>query len=826
MTQKRPEILAPVGNFEMCLAAVHNGADAIYMGMPGFNARGRAKTFSVAEIKEIIDYCHLYGVRVLLAFNVLIFERELSDAAKVLEDILPLRPDALIVQDIGLVRLIKAMAPEQIVHASTQMTISNHESIEIVSELGIKRYVLARELSLTEIKRIREQTDAELEVFVHGALCVAYSGQCLTSESQGGRSANRGQCAQACRLPYELIVDGQKHELGAKQYLLSPKDLCGLEEIPELQSIGVDSFKIEGRLKSPEYVASTVRSYKKRRDGQLANTKPSVHEMKLTYSRDYFSGWLHGVDHQKLVDARFSDHHGDKVGNIRAVKNDRVVVQSSQTLNAGDGVLCVEFETGRECGGKLFSVKHIGKDDYEVRFLPGFPLHTLQIGMHVFVNSSDALSKELNQTFKAREQLKRVPVTLEVKGSCGSPLSLTVCDDLDNKLTLRSSALLEPATKAPLTKTFIQEELSALGTTPFYSDSINVELEGALFINHKELKELRRNFVTALSAKRTARPAIKIAAADEVLTQFQPSPASKPTASSKLSVLIRDVSQINGLKGAALECVYLDYEFGKDYQQSVAELRALGFKVGIATTRILKPGELGHLKVIDRLKPDAVLLRNLGALQFFKDKGFELIGDFSLNASNSLTAKWLASKGIVRLCPSYDLNREQLLDFCRATTEVPLEVTVHQYMPTFHMEHCVYAAFLSSGSSYRDCGRPCEKHRVEIRDPQGVLHPLKPDAECRNTVYQGKPQSASKLVPELLELGVRHFRLEALFETETQLRAKIDAYTDLLHGNCMPEELYQRLGVVERYGVTEGQLYNIRSWQDRKKESAPSENSL
>jgi putative protease len=814
----KPEILAPVGTWEMCLAAVHNGADAIYLGMPGFNARGRAKTFSVDEVKQIIDYCHLYGVRVLLAFNILVFEKELEDAAAILKEILPLRPDALIVQDIGLVRLIKELAPEQVVHASTQMTISNNESIELVSELGMKRYVLARELSIPEIKRIRDATSAELEVFVHGALCVAYSGQCLTSESQGGRSANRGQCAQACRLPYDLIVDGEKRELGSRQYLVSPKDLCGLNEVPELQELAINSFKIEGRLKTPEYVASTVRNYRQKVDGVAISHQAPIHEMKVTYARDYFSGWLNGVDHQRLVDGRYSSHHGDNVGKIIKITPSSIIVESNFPLKAGDGLLCIDFDRKSEIGAKIFSTRRLQGSEFEVRFMPEFELKKFMVGMNVFVNSSDSLEKELKQTFTDREQLKRIPLSIQVEGIIGQPLTALVRDELGNHITVKTETVLAPAKAAPITQEFLIEELSALGTTPFEAKSFEVHLPEPSFIHHKEVKNLRRQFVALLSEYRVKRNSIQLNSPEEILGSLQSEriTTTKPQ-KPELAVLIRDKSQIPALDKKFIDTVYLDYEFGKEYADSVAEIRALGMKVGIATTRILKPGELAHLKVIDRLAPDSILVRNLGALQFFKDKGHNLVGDFSLNAANSLTARWFVKKGLNRICPSYDLNREQLIDFCRTAPDIPLEVTIHQYMPTFHMEHCVFAAFLSKGSSFRDCGRPCEKHRVEMRDPQGIIHPIKPDAECRNTVFQGKPQSGARLVPELLALGVRNFRLEALFETPAELSKKIQTYSELLSASCSPEELFNRLGVVEKYGVTEGQLYNIRSWQDRKK---------
>ena len=239
MKQQQPEILAPVGNWEMAKAAIHNGADAIYLGLPGFNARGRTELMSVDTVGEIIEFCHIYGTKVFIAANILIFERELPEIQSLLEQVLPLQPDAFIVQDIGLVRLIHAICPEQVLHASTQMTVTSYEAVEMTADLSLQRYVLGRENSIEEIKKIRDKTDKELEVFVHGALCVSYSGQCLTSESFGGRSANRGQCAQSCRLPYDLIVDGKKIDDGRRPYMVSPQDLCGLDDIPRLMEVGV-----------------------------------------------------------------------------------------------------------------------------------------------------------------------------------------------------------------------------------------------------------------------------------------------------------------------------------------------------------------------------------------------------------------------------------------------------------------------------------------------------------------------------------------------------------------------------------------------------------
>ncbi len=815
-----PEILAPVGTWDMLRAAVHNGADAVYIGMPGFNARGRAATLEVDDLRAMIEYAHLYGVKVFLAFNILIFEREIEDVVDALHEVLPLRPDAFIVQDIGLVRLIRFMAPEQEVHASTQMTVTSVEAIEATEDLGMTRYVLGREVSIPEMEKIRASTAKELEVFVHGALCVSYSGQCLTSESLGGRSANRGQCAQSCRLGYDLVVDGEARPMGARQFLVSPQDLCGLQDIPKLTRIGIESFKIEGRLKSPEYVASTTRAYKERAIGALADSTARERSQQLAriYSRGFFNGWFDGVNHQKLVNPVISSHHGVALGPVVEVQRDSLVIQADEQITAGDGVVLKDFSRGTTLGATVFSAKR-ERAGWRVSFGRSVSLKDAAPGMQAFLNSSPHLEGELKGSFSDKHRFKRVPITVFVTGSVSSPLRAEARDPDGNVVKAETEAALEPAQRAPLSAQSVRDELGALGGTVFSLTGFEFGVTGECFIHNRELKELRRKLCAELAELRRRRAPIAVRAKAEVLQWHsrRTLKSGQTRGATKLSVLVRDAGQLDGLSALSIDTIYLDFEFGKEYGPAAERVRGMGYRVGIATTRILKPGELAHLKVIERIRPDEVLVRNLGALQYLSGKGLNLVGDFSLNASNSLTAAWLAEKGLARITPSYDLNAEQLLELARSTDASQLEVTAHHYIPAFHMEHCVFAAFLSSGSSYRDCGRPCEKHRVELRDRNGALHPLKADAECRNTMFNGAPQSAAKLVPSLRELGVSHFRVEGLFEEASTLRRKVEAYAALMRDDTTPELLVKSLGVSEKFGVTDGQLYNIRGYRDRKK---------
>jgi putative protease len=367
-------LLAPAGDWDALRAAVANGADAIYFGLSNFNARHRAANFTVEELPRVLGYLHDHNVRGYVAFNTLIFSEELPEAVRFVQAIAEAGADAVIVQDLGLARLVHRLAPGLPLHGSTQMTLTEPRGIEFVRRLGIERVILARELSVEDVGRIAGQTDVPLEVFVHGALCVAYSGQCLTSEALGGRSANRGQCAQACRLPYEMLVDGRTHPLGDRAYLLSPQDLAAYELVEPLVRAGVACFKIEGRLKSATYVAATTQTYRSALDAALeghsfALSKQGRLDLEQSFSRGFSHGFLDGVNHQVLVQGRFPKSRGVRVGTVAGKTSKGVLVQLTDhsanvesLIKPGDGVV---FDEGKpeqeERGGRVFAVRALGR---------------------------------------------------------------------------------------------------------------------------------------------------------------------------------------------------------------------------------------------------------------------------------------------------------------------------------------------------------------------------------------------------------------------------------------------------------------------------------
>jgi U32 family peptidase len=825
-----PELLSPAGDWECLRAAVANGANAVYFGLPKFNARLRAHNFTFEELPAVMVYLHERNVRGYITFNTLIFTDELTEAAAQLEAIAGAGADAVIVQDLGLVRLAQHLVPQLELHASTQMTITSPEGLELMRQSGITRAVVARELSLRELDRFKA-VDVPIETFVHGALCVAYSGQCLTSESLGQRSANRGECAQACRLPYDLMVDGQRHELGDRRYLLSPQDLAGLDEIPQLIGLGVRAFKIEGRLKSPEYVAAVTKVYRKAIDQALTGTTPAMrspttpttpgtpgteesagsagdrYALEMTFSRGLYSGWLHGVNHQRLVDGRFGKKRGAYVGEVTKVGKNFIEILSRIPVRPGDGLVFVNGgDTEQEEGGRVYEVEG-------ARFFFGnneIDFSRVTVGDRVWKTDDPALNKTLRQTFARDLQKSTLPVSMAASGKCGLPLRLKVaCGDVT--IEAESSQVLQPARSAPLTEAGVRELLGRLGGTRFHLEKIEVALDAGLFTTASAVNQLRRDAIEALAAKipEPGREG-RVTADSRVPTKIEwPLCPAKEAVSGQpeLVVLCRSIPQLEAALSLGVRSIYVDFEDIRRYPEAV-EIAESSAQLFLATPRIQKPGEQGFFRLIENARPAGVLIRNLGAIAYFRGKGLRLRGDFSLNVANPLTAAFLAEQGLDRLTVSYDLTFEQILALLAYSPSERYELTLHQHMPMFHMEHCVFAAFLSNGTDYTNCGRPCDRHRIEVRDRVGLTHLVKADVGCRNTVFNARAQTGAQYFVRLQRAGLRYFRVELLDENKENARGLISLYLGLLEGSRTGDDVWRELKADSRLGVTHGTLNN------------------
>ena len=814
----KPELLSPAGNWECARAAVANGADAIFFGMPRFNARLRADNFSEADLPPLMAFLHQHGVKGYVAFNTLVFTSELEDAAAQLKLLEDSGVDAVIVQDLGLARMVKQLTPNLRLHASTQMTITSPEGLAFAQKLDIDQAVLARELSMRELERFKD-SPVPLETFVHGALCVAYSGQCLTSESLGRRSANRGECAQACRMPYDMIVDGQWHDLGDKRYLLSPQDLAAVHEIPRLIELGVKSFKIEGRLKTPEYVAAVTRTYRKAIDAALANKPDPINEqdmyaMEMTFSRGLSTGWMHGVNHQELVGARYGKKRGPYVGKVvRILNRDTLELDALHVaMKPGDGVVFENLrDTNHEQGGSVYEMFEGNVLSFRHDLLR---MEDIPLGTCVYKTSDPALNRTLRQSFENEIPIrKQHALDLHFTGKVGEPLKVEC-----RGVVIASAMPLQAALKRPLSVESLRDQFGRLGGTEYQLGEVRFEVEGEAIVPVSELNRMRRDLVAAIEAQPASAPPIKAQPTasltslchevSELRADAKLLEASSPQ-SSALHVLCRSMDHVDIALSQGVTRLYLDFEDIRRYGDAVQHIRKHEHKAEIflATPRIQKSAEAGFFKLIERAAPDGVLIRNLGALQFFEGTGLRVTGDFSLNVANPFTAHFLKQQtALEQLTISYDLNLEQVLDLLDAAPPNWFEITLHQHMPMFHMEHCAFAAFMSNGTDFTNCGRPCEKHRVTLRDRIGMEHPLKADVGCRNTLFNAQAQTGASFFDDLHKIGLRHYRVELLEENRDDARDTIRQYQQLLRGERDGHTLWRDLRAKSQLGVTRGTL--------------------
>lgn len=831
-----PELLAPAGTWSCAKAAVENGADAIYFGLDRFNARMRSQNFTESDLPELMAFLHRRGVKGYVTFNTLIFPRELAAAERYLRTMIAAGVDAAIVQDVGMCRLIRHLSSDFPIHGSTQMTVTSAAGVEFANSLGAQLVVLARECSLNDIEKIQQRTTLPLEVFVHGALCVAYSGQCLTSESLGGRSANRGECAQACRMTYDIKVDGESLDLGDKHYLLSPQDLSGLPVLPDLINAGVSCLKIEGRLKSPDYVANVTRVYRQALDRawqerenkktetaansplKLGNrpvsyepTADERYSLEMAFSRGLYTGWFRGINNQELVHARFAKKRGVYLGEVMSVSKQQVQIQPRVAVKAGDGIVFDSGHPDTDQGGRIYGVAvsggHVclsfGKHDIDLRRVkPGYKL---------WKTSDPELEKTLRQSYSGERPRVQQPIDIEVYGCEGERLVAIATDPQGHIARATTGKVLAAARNQPLTAKTLTQQLSRLGNTPFTLGTLTNKLAAGLMLPVSELNHLRRDLVEQLLVQRQ-RPRVWQLAVERQYGELLPGDVDNGSTRSASSApclipLVRTLPQLQTVLESGITLVYCELENPVHYRDAVALTRGLtpDARLYVAPPRITKPGEQYILKQVRQSAADGYLVRNYDHLTFFADQ--PCIGDFSLNVANPITADCFKSEfGLERLTASYDLTVAQLIDLLTTTPADWFDITVHQHMPMFHMEHCVFCAFLSEGTDFTNCGRPCEKHQVLLCDRTGTDHVLQADAGCRNTLYNGIAQTGAEFIPRLIEQGARHFRIDFLNETPVQIKQTLNYYQQLLQGQITGRQLWQTLKLSNQLGVTRGTL--------------------
>ncbi|MGD1071708.1 MAG: DUF3656 domain-containing protein [Bryobacteraceae bacterium] len=806
--------MSPAGYWPQLHAAVEAGADAVYFGLKHFSARAKVG-FSLEELPGVMRSLHGRGVRGYLTFNTLIFEHELAAAAQTIAALAEAGVDALIIQDAGILHLAREIAPDLELHASTQMSITDAEGVRFARELGAHRVTLARELSLAEIRAIRDKTDAELEMFVHGALCVAYSGQCFSSEAWGGRSANRGQCAQACRLPYELMVDGAPEPLGDARYLLSPGDLYTLRQVPEIIASGVAALKIEGRYKDADYVSLTTNAYRKAVDQAWAGRVPEISRsedlrLEQVYSRGLGAHFIGGTNHQAVVGGRAPRHRGVLMGRVTSVEVDRVVIEAGEAhniapLKPGDGVVfdAANWRSPQEPeeGGRVYEVTARRGGKLEVGFGNGIlRMDRIRPGDLVWRTHDPSLAQTV------RPFTHRQPVSVRVTAREGAPLvaewELTKRPEFT--ATVESPAPMGAARNRALDLDTLRAQFGRLGNTPYELDEVSLDIEGAPFAPASMLNEMRRDAVDQLQALQTRHRHIAIHPPASVGHDALP---DQTEGSPELHLLVRTPEQLEAALELCPASITLDYLDLYGLRPSLERVKAGGITARVASPRVLKPGEARIVNFLVSLECQ-IVVRSSGILHVLQElPRLVLIGDFSLNAANSLSAERYLALRLTRLTPTHDLNAAQVADLARRAGAEKIEAIAYQHLPVFHTEHCVFCRFLSTGTSYRDCGRPCEKHRVELRDEKGRPHPVMADVGCRNTVFGAEAQEASLHLDLWRGAGIRHYRLEFVHESGDEVRAVARAFAMALEGKIACPQLSRELKSVAPGGTTQGSFF-------------------
>ena len=832
-----PELAAPVRDWEALRAAVENGADAVYFGLQQFNARMRARNFTVEELPKLMRYLHSRGVRGYACINTLIFTDELLEAEHLARACINCGVDGIVVQDIGLAILIRKISPDVPIHASTQMTITHSDGIKFASELGCNLVVLARECSIAHIQEIQKTLKTEgismpLQVFVHGALCVSFSGQCLTSASFGGRSANRGECAQACRLPYQLVVDGKAWDCDGARFLLSTRDLNTVLLLPELIAAGAASLKIEGRMKHAGYVAIVADVYRKALD--RLSTNPNLtgetlftdsewrdlnYKLEMGFSRGFCPGWLLGPNYESLVHGLFPGKRGPLIGKIVAVTKRSLIIDqlTPYPIAAGDGIVVSNLNSeGPEPGGRVHTV--IKRDGTLELTFPqdSIILKKSRLGMLVYKTSDPQLDREIRRTYTSEKPVRRSPLDIYVIGQAAQPLKVIARDHLGYKVEVTSKIPLQVAHKHPLTESFLAEHLGRLGDTPFYLRNLSSSLNDKLILPVSELNRLRREMVEALIEKRVTATNWTISEPEPIASKELERLRTKTNGLTQenetqvqLWVMVRSLVQLEAALEANARCVYLDLPTINEVSEALRMFKSVSSITTtqnqlaacfVAPPRITLPGEERFIDSLLELNPDGVLIRN--AAQLYRVKNSRFVIDATFNVANPIAFNWLLERfHPERITPGYDLTHKQVLDLTPFVPTDRIELIIHQHIPMFHMQYCLFARWIARAPNRLSCGAKCKIHSLAIRDRKGVTHPVLPDPLCRNTVFNGQPQSAAEYYLDFLSTGITKFRVEFVNESPEEIKRTLNLYQRLLAKEIDGATVCSSLKAGSRLGV-------------------------
>lgn len=766
------ELLSPVGEWDSLIAAVQNGADAVYFGANEFNARMNSKNFNREELAKAIEYAKLRNVKTNLTLNILISDEEFNKALELVEYAYKAGIDAVIVQDLGLATKIIEKFPDLDVHSSTQMTIHNLEGVKKVEKLGFKRCVLARELSLDEIKYICKNSNIEIEVFIHGALCICYSGQCLMSSIIGGRSGNRGKCAGTCRLPYELLKDDKAIDKG---YLLSSKDVCTLDIIPELIQAGIKSFKIEGRMKSSIYVGTVTSIYRKYID--LANSnKPYVVEAKdrealmQIFNRGGFStGYLKGKLGKEMMYKYKPNHIGTYIGTVQHYNSNKgyVKIKLDKELALGDSIAIKD-------GSCKISELMIGNNNIKsgrtAQTVTVGRIHgNIKLGDKVYKTVSISLNKQIEQIIQSENKKRNIKYNITLKED--EPIKLNIIDELTGITVEETGSIAQKAQNNGISKERIEEQLRKLGNTVFNATDITINMQDKVFTAVSNINEIRRKGIENLEKqiKQTfIRKYNKLELEDTNIIKSN-------IESIKVSLCLNKLNaKFDYLKLKNIDRIYIPLRFFVDskLKAKIKEITAK-FNTYILMPSIYKGNyeKIQTNKILEEYNVKGVVISNISQINMFKD--LDLIANYSMNTINNYSVKQLEEKNITAYTISPEVNKDIIMQL---GNNINKEIIVYGRTLLMTTEYCAIG-------TYPNCTGNCEMGNYELKDRLGFKFPVATDRiNCNNLIYNSKITSI-----KWKDFNVDYIRIDILEENIEEINNIIEIH---MQGNRLEGKDY------------------------------------
>ena len=770
------ELLAPVGSFEALKAAVQNGANAVYLGGKDFSARASANNFDRDELKEAVKYAHIRDVQVFVTANTLIKQDEIESFVEYAKFLYDIDVDAIILQDIGIAKLIKKLLPDFELHASTQMVAHSLEDVKYLENAGFDRVVLARELNVNEIKEICDNTNVDIEVFVHGALCVCYSGQCLMSSMIGNRSGNRGRCAQPCRQKYELIDIHTGEIINSNgDYLLSPRDLNTIEEIDKIIDAGVHSLKIEGRMKRPEYVATVIDSYRKTIDNYLKKHEVNVSDETISdlytiFNRKFTKGLILGEVGKDVMNSEIPNNQGLYVGKVLDFnkKAKRLKIKLENTLKKGDGINLGGGTIGRIIkNGEITTIAHKG-DIIELDFVGEARRHQV-----VFKTSDSELMDRVQSTFQQDKELVKSYIDAELIIKLGQKPLLTLRDTKGNKASVEGDKIVEEALKVALSKEKVESQIQKLGNTPYELNKISIILDEGVSLPISILNQMRRDCIELLNEER-----VKVKNRNYKSSKVSYNPTKfKKNREEKIRVKVKNLDQLQ----AALEC-----DIDAIYYEDIITLeKALEMglkydkKVIYSSPRIIRNREYKSLEKANKLNIKDVQVGTLGGMDYFKGKSISI--DYFLNAFNSETINHFKNEGVKSLCISQELNLQEIKETLQYT-DMEIEGVVYGYATMMVTEYC------PMGVLVRDCKKDkraakCNQSIYALKSFKGDMFRISQDIFCRSTIYNSNVTCMLDNLEEIRKSGIDVFRLDFTHEDGKMVKDIIDAHIEVINNN-------------------------------------------